>query len=114
MSTNFERAAKTIADELKDLGYTCRLEPSHSHPRLYVGANGKERFTILSRSANYNEGNLLAKKWQDIRRDVLPQLPTPTPPPARSGGGESPKTNGPDAPLPELLFSDTLGETAPH
>ena len=94
MSMNFERAARAIADELKSDGYTCRLDQGHDHPRLYVGADGKERFTVLSRSANYDEGNRMARKLQDIRRDVLPQLPTPTPPPARSGG-ESPKTNGP-------------------
>jgi len=92
---NFERATRTIADELKSDGYTCRLDQGHDHPRLYIGANGKERFTVLSRSANYDESTQLARKFQDIRRDVLPQLPTPTPPPARSGGGESPKTNGP-------------------
>jgi len=94
MSMNFERAARAIADELKSDGYTCRLDQGHDHPRLYVGANGKERFTVLSRSANYDEGNQMARKLQDIRRDVLPRLPTPTPPPARSGG-ESSKTNGP-------------------
>lgn len=95
MSINFERAATIIGNDLKGLGYTWRLDQGHNHPRLYVGANGKERFTVLSRSANYDEGDQLARKLQDIRRDVLPQLPKPTPPPARSGGGESPKTNGP-------------------
>ena len=74
MSMNFERVARAIGGELKSDGYTCRLDQSHSHPRLYVSVNGKERFTILSRSANYDEGNLLAKKWQDIRRDVLPHI----------------------------------------
>lgn len=95
MSINFERAATIIGNDLKSLGYTWRLDQGHNHPRLYVGANGKERFTVLSRSANYDEGDQLARKRQDIQRDVLPQLPKPTPPPARSGGGESPKINGP-------------------
>lgn len=80
MSTsNFQYATKVLTKELKDKGYSCRLDSAHSHPRLYVMCEGIERFTILSSTGNYAEGKLLSMKRQDIVRDVLPLLPIPNP-----------------------------------
>lgn len=73
----FTEAAKLLSEEMSALGYVCRLDPQHPHPRLYIGYGGKERFVTLSTTQNYDHGNRLAIKRQDIRRDVLPNLPKP-------------------------------------
>ena len=71
------QAYKKLAGELEEQGYTCRLDMHHKHPRMYVSINGTERFVPLSGTANYDQGDLLKIKMQDIKRDVLPHLPKP-------------------------------------
>ncbi len=88
-SSSYEAAANTLGAELKAKGYSWRLDKTHKHPRLYISSGGKERFAVLSTTENYDTGNRLDIKRQDIARDVLPWLPEPEVTEARkSAGGE--------------------------
>ena len=80
MSMDYRRAAKVLGDQLKALGYTWELSGNHTHPRLYIRSGGEGRFTVLSSTSNYDQGNLLKIKRADIARDVLPHLPKPQAP----------------------------------
>ena len=76
---NYQRAADILGEELRARGYTTRLDSSSKHPKFYIGAREKERFVVLSATANYDVSNLMKMKRADIERDVIPFLPTPTP-----------------------------------
>lgn len=78
---DYQHVARTLSAEFQAKGYLCRLDENHKHPRLYMGCNDVERYALLSRTANYDEGDLLNMKRQDIVRDILPHLPTPPSPP---------------------------------
>lgn len=88
MSTSYKQAAKILSKELEEKGFHCRFDRNHAHPRLYIGSRDSERFVVLTRSGNYDHGNLLDIKRQDIRRDVLPYLPTPETTPMTNGSDE--------------------------
>lgn len=77
---NSSQAAKILSDEYTAAGYNCRYVPNMPHPKFYLESGGIERFTILSSSENYDTGNILQIKRQDIRRDIIPYLPLPVSP----------------------------------
>ena len=103
-TSNFQNVAKMLIAEFEAKGYHCRLDTNHIHPRLYIGVNGTERFTILSMTANYNEGNLLHMKRQDIKRDVLSKLPTPQCPNGKTKTSEVLAEAKPEEPPPHRVF----------
>lgn len=104
---NYLQAVKVLTKELEGKGYKCRLDKQHSHPRLYVSSNGQERHAVLSSTANYDEGNLLQMKRQDIRRDVLKHLPLPLVIPKAAATSEKPSDKLPDdTALPLLPLDD--------
>lgn len=76
MSMSSNKAIKEICSYIKSLGYEYRVDINHTHPRIYFGIDGKERHIIISKTENYDIGNRLDVKKQDIRRAAL-ELPQP-------------------------------------
>jgi hypothetical protein len=74
---DFREAAKVLGRDYEDRGYSWELIHDGKHPKLWIKSGKKRKWALMSSTANYDEGGALARKRQDIERDVIPHLPKP-------------------------------------